>query len=109
MASSSALYLFPQSGGKVKSVQRFRILLAFAGALTLPAATTTVARRTGVATALSGETVPIITVRADTVARVRQGETIVIAGLVQSCDTAGSARPRKTDLVILLTPTLMAR
>jgi type II secretory pathway component GspD/PulD (secretin) len=70
----------------------------------------TIAQRTGVATSLSGETVPIISVReADTVARVRQGETIVIAGLMQDRETALSARRRKTDLVILLTPTLMAR
>ena len=70
----------------------------------------TIAQRTGVATSLSGETVPIISVReADTMARVRQGETIVIAGLMQDRETAGSARRRKTDLVILLTPTLLAR
>ncbi len=70
----------------------------------------TIAQRTGVATSRSGETVPIISVReADTLARVRQGETIVIAGLMQDRESAGSAKRRKTDLVILLTPTLMAR
>ena len=53
---------------------------------------------------------PIITVReADTVARVRHGETIVIAGLLQAREPIGSVKRRKTDLVILLTPTLMAR
>jgi type II secretory pathway component GspD/PulD (secretin) len=39
---------------------------------------------------------------ADTVVRVRQGETVVIAGLIRE-------RPdrRKSDLVILLTPTVV--
>ncbi len=69
-----------------------------------------VSQRTGIATSRSGETVPIVTVReADTVARVRQGETVVIAGLLQAREPAGSVKRRKTDLVILLTPTLMAR
>ena len=72
--------------------------------------TPTIAQRTGVATSRSGETVPVISVReADTLARVRQGETIVIAGLMQDREAAGSAKHLKTDLVILLTPTLMAR
>jgi len=47
--------------------------------------------------------------RGDTVARVRHGETIVIAGLLQAREPIGSVKRRKTDLVILLTPTLMAR
>ena len=69
-----------------------------------------VSQRTGIATSRSGETVPIVTVReADTVARVRQGETVVIAGLLQAREPAGSVKRKKTDLVILLTPTLMAR
>lgn len=56
-----------------------------------------------------GVAVPISTVReADTVARVRHGETIVIAGLLQARDPLGSVERRKTALVIL-TPTLMAR
>lgn len=65
---------------------------------------------TGVATSPSRVAVPVITVReADTVARVRHGETIVIAGLLQAREPIGSVKRRKTDLVILLTPTLMAR
>ena len=53
---------------------------------------------------------PIVSAReADTLVRVRQGETIVIAGLMQerSITDAGTTTRRKTDLVILLTPTLM--
>jgi type II secretory pathway component GspD/PulD (secretin) len=53
---------------------------------------------------------PIISTReADTLVRVRQGETIVIAGWMldrDSTDTAKTTR-RKTDLVILLTPTIL--
>ena len=64
---------------------------------------------TGVATSPSRVAVPVITVReADTVARVRHGETIVI-GLLQAGEPIGSVKRRKTDLVILLTPTLTAR
>lgn len=53
---------------------------------------------------------PIVSAREiDTLVRVRQGETIVIAGLMQ--DRSNTEAPvttrRKTDLVILLTPTLM--
>jgi hypothetical protein len=40
---------------------------------------------------------------------VRHGETIVIAALLQAREPIGSVKRRKTDLVILLTPTLMAR
>ena len=60
--------------------------------------------RTGLAaTSQLGDQVPLITVReADTLVRVRQGETIVIAGLMHECTDR-----RKTDLVILLTPTLV--
>jgi type II secretory pathway component GspD/PulD (secretin) len=46
---------------------------------------------------------------ADTLVRVRQGETIVIAGWMhdrESTDTGKTTR-RKTDLVILLTPTIL--
>ncbi len=54
--------------------------------------------------------VELRTVReADTVARVRHRETIVIAALLQAREPIGSVKRRKTDLVILLTPTLMAR
>ena len=61
-----------------------------------------VTERTGVPTAPPGEQ-PLVTVReADTLVRVRQGETIVIAGLMRE-----RADRRKTDLVILLTPTLV--
>ena len=87
-----------------------------------------ITERTGVATSRLGDQVPIISVReTDTLVRVRQGETIVIAGLMQdraSTDTAKipligdvpvvgnlfkrtEKSRRKTDLVILLTPTVM--
>jgi MSHA biogenesis protein MshL len=83
-----------------------------------------ITERTGTATSRLGDQVPIVSVReADTMVRVREGETIVIAGLMQertSADTnkvppaGGSSRreqrsTRKTDLVILLTPTIMTR
>lgn len=62
-----------------------------------------VTERTGPATSQLGDQVPLITVReADTLVRVRQGETIVIAGLMHE-----RTDRRKTDLVILLTPTLV--
>ncbi len=87
-----------------------------------------ITERTGQATSRLGDTVPIVSVReADTVVRVRQGETIVIAGLMQDRTTQDTSkvpvlgdvpvvgnlfkrterRRTKTDLVILLTPTLM--
>jgi type II secretory pathway component GspD/PulD (secretin) len=87
-----------------------------------------VTERTGVATSRLGDQVPIVSVReTDTLVRVREGETIVIAGLMQdrtSLDTAKipilgdvpfvgnlfkrtEERRTKTDLVILLTPSLM--
>jgi MSHA biogenesis protein MshL len=53
---------------------------------------------------------PIVSAReANTLVRVRQGETIVIAGLMQdrTSTEAAATNRRKTDLVILLTPTLM--
>jgi MSHA biogenesis protein MshL len=62
-----------------------------------------VTQRTGLTTSPLGDQVPLITVReADTLVRVRQGETILIAGLMRE-------RPdrQKTDVVILLTPTLV--
>jgi type II secretory pathway component GspD/PulD (secretin) len=87
-----------------------------------------VTERTGVATSRLGDQVPIISVReTDTLVRVRQGETIVIAGLMQDRASLDESKipilgdvpfvgnlfkrttrsQRKTDLVILLTPTLM--
>jgi len=58
--------------------------------------------RTGVARSRLGDQVPIVSVReTDTLVRVRQGETVVIAGLMQDRGR------RKTDLVILLTPTVV--
>lgn len=64
--------------------------------------TPTVTERTGVARSRLGDQVPIVSVReADTLVRVRQGQTVVIAGLMQDRGR------RETDLVILLTPTLM--
>jgi type II secretory pathway component GspD/PulD (secretin) len=53
---------------------------------------------------------PIVSAReANTLVRVRQGETIVIAGLMQdrTSTEATATNRRKTELVILLTPTLM--
>lgn len=88
----------------------------------------TITEKTGTATSRLGDQVPIVSVReTDTLVRVRQGETIVIAGLMQdrtSNDTAkvpllgdvpgvGGLFRRtekhrgKTDLVILLRPTIM--
>ena len=87
-----------------------------------------ITERTGQATSRLGDTVPIISVReTDTLVRVREGETIVIAGLMQDRSSNDVAkvpvlgdvplvgglfrrvekRRTKTDLVILLTPTLM--
>ena len=93
-----------------------------------------ITERTGQATSRLGDTVPIISVReTDTLVRVRQGETVVIAGLMQ--ETRNSHRPvegaaarrcprdggqpvscvaterrrTKTDLIILLTPTGLMR
>jgi len=84
--------------------------------------------RTGEATSRFGDTVPILSVReTDTLVRVHENETIVIAGLMEERmrreerkvpfmgDLPGVGRlfrgqvtsRRKTDLVILLTPTVM--
>ena len=84
--------------------------------------------RTGQATSRFGDTVPILSVReTDTLVRVHENETIVIAGLMEERmrreerkvpfmgDLPGVGRlfrsevtnRRKTDLVILLTPTVM--
>ncbi len=88
----------------------------------------TVTERTGQATSRLGDTVPIVSVReADTLVRVHEGETVVIAGLMQERSTADRSKvpvlgdipllgglfrqdttsKRKTELVILLTPTIM--
>ena len=88
----------------------------------------TLTERTGHATSRFGDRVPILTVReADTLVRVHENETIVIAGLMDErilpeqrktpilghLPGIGSAfrrettSRRKTDLVILLTPTVM--
>jgi MSHA biogenesis protein MshL len=84
--------------------------------------------RTGQATSRFGDTVPILSVReADTLVRVHENETIVIAGLMNEQTTRAQSKVpllgdlpvvgglfrrdrctgRKTDLVILLTPTIM--
>jgi MSHA biogenesis protein MshL len=83
----------------------------------------------GTATSRFGDVVPVLNVReADTLVRVREGETIVFAGLMQDKTTnsqgkvpllgdlpfvGGAFRSTtttriKTDLIILLTPTLMS-
>lgn len=88
----------------------------------------TFTERTGHATSRVGDRVPILSVReADTVVRVHENETIVIAGLtdvrmrpesrkvpllgdlpgVGAIFRGEKTSRRKTDLVILLTPTLM--
>jgi MSHA biogenesis protein MshL len=91
--------------------------------------TPSITENAGTATSRFGDTVPLINVReTDTLVRVREGETIVIAGLMQDKTTndqakvpvlgdlplVGGAFRRtetsrvKTDLIILLTPTLMS-
>jgi len=61
-----------------------------------------VTERTGVTASAEGGGVPVVSVReADTLVRVRSGETAVISGLLQG-DVG-----RKTDLVVLLMPTLV--
>ncbi len=88
-----------------------------------------VTERTGQATSRLGDTVPIISVReTDTLVRVHQGETVVIAGLMQDRFNVDSTKvpvlgdlpgigagfrrkertTRKTDLVILLTATILS-
>jgi MSHA type pilus biogenesis protein MshL len=87
-----------------------------------------VTERTGQATSRLGDTVPIIAAReTDTLVRVREGETVVIGGLMQERVTRNrskvpvlgdipllgglfrrdSTSKRKSELVILLTPTIM--
>ena len=88
----------------------------------------TITERTGMATSRLGDQVPIVSVReTDTVVRVLQGETIVIAGLMQERTTGEKTKvpvlgdvpligglfrrddrsKKKVDLVILLTPTIV--
>jgi len=88
----------------------------------------TITERTGMATSRLGDQVPITSVReSDTLVRVHEGETIVIAGLTQESVTVDKTKvpilgdvpligglfrrddrtKKKTDLVILLTPTIM--
>jgi MSHA biogenesis protein MshL len=90
--------------------------------------TPSLTERTGQATSRFGDTVPVLSVReADTLVRVHENETIVIAGLMEERphrevrkvpffgDLPGigalfrreTTTRRKTDLVILLTPTVM--
>jgi len=88
----------------------------------------TITERTGVATSRLGDQVPIISVReTDTMVRVHEGETIVIAGLMQERTIGTKTKvpllgdvpilgalfrrddrtKKKVDLVILLTPTIV--
>ena len=103
-------------------------------ARTRPDLNPSVTARTGEATSRLGDTVPVVSVReTDTMVRVRQGETVVIAGLMLerrsrpgSLPTAEpppgtrfrpsrpaarapetGRQPSKTDLIILLTPTVV--
>ena len=90
--------------------------------------TPSLTERTGQVTSRFGDTVPVLTVReADTMVRVREKDTIVIAGLMDERlhredrkvpllgDLPGigglfrgqTTSRRKTDLIILLTPTVM--
>jgi MSHA biogenesis protein MshL len=90
--------------------------------------TPSITERTGTATSRLGDQVPIVAVReTDTMVRVHEGETIVIAGLMQERALTETTKvpvlgdipvvgglfqrkeqtKRKTDLVILLTPTVM--
>ena len=88
----------------------------------------TLTERTGHATSRDGDQVPVLSVReADTLVRVHDNETIVIAGLMDerlrpeerrtpvlgylpgigSLFRSETSNRRKTDLIILLTPTVM--
>jgi MSHA biogenesis protein MshL len=90
--------------------------------------TPSITERTGTATSRLGDQVPIVAVReTDTMVRVHEGETVVIAGLMQERGTTEKAKvpvlgdipmvgglfqrqetsKRKTDLIILLTPVIM--
>ena len=84
--------------------------------------TPSLTERTGQAVSRFGDTVPILNVReADTLVRVHENETIVIAGLMDERTSKDRSKvpiigglfrrdartTRKTDLVILLTPTIV--
>jgi MSHA biogenesis protein MshL len=90
--------------------------------------TPSITERTGQATSRLGDKAPILSVReTDTLVRVHDGETIVIAGLMQERATVEKTKvpilgdvpligglfrgeyrqKRKTDLVIMLTPTIL--
>ncbi|MCA1563984.1 MAG: hypothetical protein LC804_28305 [Acidobacteria bacterium] len=79
--------------------------------------TPSLTERTGETKSRLGDTVPILSVReADTLVRVRDGETVVIAGLLQDRETSAVSegfaalfkreekRTARTELVILITP-----
>jgi type II secretory pathway component GspD/PulD (secretin) len=53
-----------------------------------------------------GGAAPVLVREADTIVRMRQGDTVLMTGLVHETTDADRTR-RKTDLVILLTPTLV--
>jgi type IVB pilus formation R64 PilN family outer membrane protein len=88
----------------------------------------TITERTGVATSPQGSSVPIVDIReTDTVVRVAEGQTVVIAGLISDRQTEETSKvpflgdipvvkhlfrktrleSRKTDLVVLLTPRVL--
>jgi type II secretory pathway component GspD/PulD (secretin) len=88
-----------------------------------------ITERAGQATSRLGDSVPIVTAReTDTLVRVREGQTVVIGGLLQERVTVDRSKvpvlgdipllgglfrqdsksKRKIELVILLTPTMMA-
>ena len=84
--------------------------------------TTSVTTTTGLARSEHGDPVPTLTVReTDTLLRVRDGETTILTGWLVRMDpvaravpdtetaveTASAPAPRLTDLVILLTPTVL--
>ena len=84
--------------------------------------TTSVTTTTGLARSEHGDPVPTLTVReTDTLLRVRDGETAILTGWLVRMDpvaravpdtetaveTASAPAPRLTDLVILLTPTVL--
>jgi MSHA biogenesis protein MshL len=91
--------------------------------------TPTITERTGTATSRLGDQVPIVAVReTDTMVRVHEGETVVIAGLMQERALTDKTKvpvlgdiplvgglfqrqeksKRKTDLVIMLTPVILS-
>jgi general secretion pathway protein D len=62
-----------------------------------------VTERTGETMSAQGDAVPVLSVREmDTLVRVHSGQTAVVTGLLQATGD------QKTDLVVLLTPVLVA-